>query len=168
MTGLASATLAVLLAIMAPMAASGTAAPAVPYAADLWRDSMEAKRSATPLVLLFTLPDCAYCHTVRQNYLAPLVRDEKRQRLIVREIVIDGQLSALGLDGKLATHRELARRFKARVGPTVLFVDAAGQALAPPLVGGDTAGMYGAYLDHRLAAARAQLAAPATQNRIAP
>jgi hypothetical protein len=40
----------------------------------------------------------------------------------------------------------------------VLFVDGSGKALAPPLVGGDTAGMYGAYLDNRLAASRAQLA----------
>ncbi|MBZ2209589.1 redoxin family protein [Massilia soli] len=134
--------------------------PAVPFAADLRQDSLAASRAGTPLVLFFTLPDCAYCHAVRQNYLAPLVRGEGGQRYTVREIVIGGKRRAAGLDGKTASHRELALRFKARFGPTVLFVDGAGNALAPPLIGGDTAGMYGAYLDNRLAAARARLAAP--------
>ncbi len=135
------------------------AAPGVPLAADLRADGIAAARTGNPLLLFFTLPDCAYCHAVRQHYLAPLARGDGGQRHVVREIVIDGKRKAAGLDGKAATHRELARHFKARFGPTVLFVDASGKALAPPLIGGDTAGMYGAYLDERLAAAKAQLAA---------
>jgi thiol-disulfide isomerase/thioredoxin len=141
----------------APAAAAG---PAVPMATDLRDDSTAARRSGAPLVLLFTLPDCAYCHAVRQNYLAPLARGEAGQRFIVREIVIDGTRKAAGLDGEATTHRELALRFKARFAPTVLFLDASGKALAPPLVGGDTAGMYGAYLDNRLGVAREQLTHP--------
>lgn len=154
MTGGARALLGTLLAATAFAAA---AAPAVPVAVDLRRDSISATRSATPLVLFFTLPDCSYCHTVRHNYLAPLVRGEGGRRYVVREISIEGASGAKGLDGKASTHRALAQHFGARFGPTVLFVDAAGKALAPPLVGGDTAGMYGAYLDGRLATARAQL-----------
>ena len=138
-----------------PPAAPG---PAVPLASDLRQDGLDAARNGTPLILFFTLPDCTYCHAVRQNYLAPLQRGDGGQRYIVREIVIDGKRKATGLDGKAASHQELARRFKARFGPTVLFVDGAGKPLAPPLVGGDTAGMYGAYLDDRLAASRMQLA----------
>jgi hypothetical protein len=40
----------------------------------------------------------------------------------------------------------------------VLFFDASGKPLAPPLIGGDTAGMYGAYLEQRLAGAMFELA----------
>lgn len=149
---------AMLGTLLAASVLAATAAPTVPLATDLRHDSMAAARSGTPLVLFFTLPDCTYCHAVRQNYLAPLVRGEGGQRYTVREIVIDGKGKSAALDGKAATHLELARQFKARFGPTVLFVDGSGKALAPPLVGGDTVGMYGAYLDNRLAAARAQLA----------
>lgn len=156
MNGAVRALFGTLLAATALAAAA--AAPAVPFATDLRQDSMAATRSGTPLVLFFTLPDCTYCHAVRHHYLAPLVRGEAGQRYIVREIVIDGKRKAAGLGGKASSHRDLARRFKARFGPTVLFVDASGKALAPPLIGGDTAGMYGAYLDDRLAAARTQLA----------
>lgn len=134
------------------------AAPAIALAADLRKDAIAAARTGTPLLLFFTIPDCSYCHAVRQHYLAPLARGQAGQRYVVREIVIDGKQMATGLDGKAARHRDLARQFKARFGPTVLFVDGSGKAVAPPLVGGDTAGMYGAYLDDRLAAARAQLA----------
>lgn len=154
MTGGAHALLGTLLAAAAFTAA---AAPAVPLASDLRRDSLDAARSGTPLVLFFTLPDCSYCHTVRHHYLAPLERGEAGRRYIVREIPIDGASGVKGLDGKAATHRALAQHFGVRFGPTVLFVDAAGKPLAPPLVGGDTAGMYGAYLDGRLATAHAQL-----------
>ncbi|WP_182915654.1 thioredoxin family protein [Massilia cavernae] len=137
---------------------AAAAAPAVPFATDLRSYATESARSAAPLVLFFTLPDCAYCHTVRHSYLAPLVRGEGGRRYVVREIVIDSQRKVAGLDGKAATHRALAQRFGVRFGPTVLFVDGVGKALAPPLVGGDTAGMYGAYLDARLAEASGRLA----------
>ena len=140
------------------LATAVAAAAAVPVAANLQRDGIDAARSATPLVLFFTLPDCSYCHTVRHNYLAPLVRGDSGRRYIVREIPIEGTRSVVGLDGKTATQGALARQFGARFGPTVLFVDAAGKPLAPALVGGDTAGMYGAYLDARLAGARERLA----------
>lgn len=146
--------------VLAAITGLAAAAPAVPLATDLRADGAAAARSGTPLVLLFTLPDCSYCHVVRQHYLAPLTRADGDQAYIVREIVIDGKRRAAGLDGRAVTHAELARQFKARFGPTVLFVDAAGKALAPPLIGGDSAGMYGAYLDNRLAAARERLASP--------
>ena len=143
--------------LLAVSALAGAAAPAVPLATDLHQDGIAATRRSTPLVLLFTLPNCTYCHAVRRNYLAPLMRGEGGRRYIVREIVIDGERNAIGLDGKAASHRALALRFNAPFGPTVLFVDASGKDLAAPLIGGDTAGMYGAYLDARLTAARKQL-----------
>jgi thioredoxin-related protein len=145
-------------ALLAATALTAVAAPPVPLASDLRRDSIEAARSATPLVLFFTLPNCTYCHTVRQNYLAPLVRGQAGQRYVVREIIIDSARSAAGLDGKPSTHRELAQRFEAQFAPAVLFIDGSGKALAAPLIGGDTAGMYGVYLETSLAGARAQLA----------
>jgi hypothetical protein len=117
-----------------------------------------------PLVLFFSLPDCRYCHTVRHNYLAPLLRnpDAAGNPYIVREIEVSGNRAATGLDGAATTHSALARRFAVQFAPTVLFVSQTGEALAPPLLGGDTAGMYGAYLDARLAIARAAMAATAT------
>lgn len=148
--------LAACLALL--LAGSAVAAPALPLASNLQRDGQAAARAGTPLVLLFTLPDCAYCHVVRRNYLAPLAASGA-PRYIVREIVVQGKARATGLDGKPTTHCALAERFGVRFAPTVLFVDRSGRELAAPLLGGDTAGMYGAYLESRLAEAGARLAA---------
>lgn len=128
-------------------------APSVQLAYDLRRDSIEAASYGTPLILFFSLPNCSYCLVVRRNYLTPLTRSNK-PRYIVREIVLQGPRKLTGLDGKEASHAEVAKVFGARVGPTVMFLDGSGRALAAPLVGGDTAGMYGAYLDGRLKDAR--------------
>lgn len=138
-----------------PSSSHAAAAP-VPPAADLRRDSRDAARAGEPLVLFFSLPDCAYCHTVRHNYLTPLLRSQAAPQggYVIREIEVGGSRAAFGQDGAATTHAALAKRYGVRFAPTVLFVGPAGEALAPPLLGGDTAGMYGAYLDDRLATAR--------------
>jgi hypothetical protein len=165
-TAIAAAMLAVLVAAAAaasPAKPASSARPVVPLASDLQRDSQHAARAGGPLVLFFSLPDCRYCHTVRHNYLAPMLHGAH----IIREIGVDGGLAATGLDGAPTTHAALARRFGVRFAPTVLFVGPGGTELAPPLKGGDTAGMYGALLEARLATARqaAAVSAPATSAR---
>lgn len=170
---LAAAMLAMLATSAAPaaMANAGASAaapnapsPPVPLASDLQRDGLHAARAGIPLVLFFSLPDCRYCHTVRHNYLAPMLPGAH----IIREIEVGGGLAATGLDGAATTHALLARRFDVRFAPTVLFVGPYGAELAPPLKGGDTAGMYGAYLDARLATARQAIYATSSPERKAP
>jgi len=166
-----SATPAASAAAPAEMATAGASAAApkaplqpVPLALDLERDGIRAARAGMPLVLFFSLPDCRYCHTVRHNYLAPMLHGAH----IIREIEVGGSLAATGLDGAAITHAALARRFGVRFAPTVLFVGPSGAELAPPLKGGDTAGMYGAYLDARLATARQAVSATSSPERKAP
>lgn len=163
-------TAAMLIAVVSAQADSATQAVPVPLASDLQRDSHLAARAAMPLVLFFSLPDCRYCHTVRHNYLAPLLLAPEAAggEYVIREIEVGGKRAAIGLDGRATTHAALARRFAVSFGPTVLFVGPSGEPLAPPLLGGDTAGMYGAYLDARLAAARqaaSLFVVPATANQ---
>ncbi|KQV80916.1 hypothetical protein ASD15_13590 [Massilia sp. Root351] len=138
--------------------------PPVPLALDLQRDGIAAARTGMPLVLFFSLPDCRYCHTVRHSYLAPM----QHSPYVVREIEVGGSLAVTGLDGAATTHAALARRFGVQFAPTVLFLGPAGAELAPPLKGGDTAGMYGAYLDARLATARHAISATLRPERKAP
>lgn len=150
--------LALLTIALATGAYGARAESSVPIAANLHQDAMAASRSHMPLLLFFTLPDCAYCHVVRRHYLAPLVRGDGGKRYIVREILIGSSNKTRALDGQVTTHRELALQWKVRFGPTVMFVDGSGKQLAPALIGGDTAGMYGAYLERRLASAMDELA----------
>jgi hypothetical protein len=125
------------------------AAGALPPMADLHADGQQAQREGKPLVLFFSLPGCAYCEVVRRNYLAPLLRDAAvDKRPLIREAELAGEQAIIGIDGALTTPKAVAARYHVRVAPSVVLVDGEGRLLAAPLVGGDTSGMYGAYLDN--------------------
>lgn len=127
---------------------------------DLERDAMQAARRGKPLIILFSQPGCAYCQVVRQNYLAPLVRDlPLREQPVVREVDIAGGGAFAGWRGERLSGRALAAAYRVRFVPTVLLLDSAGRPLADPIVGGDTAGLYGGYLDNALAEAARRLSA---------
>jgi thioredoxin-related protein len=115
-------------------------------------DAALAAGKGRPLVLFFSLPGCRYCDQLRRHYLLALARRGE----VVREVVIDSDAPVAGLPGA-ATHRALARKMAVAFAPVVLLVDAHGQALADPIVGGDVAGLYGGYLDNAFDEAQRRL-----------
>ena len=165
--GYAVATLAA-LAICAGFTAAA-AAPVLAAPIDLRADGALAATRGTPLVLLFSLPECQYCAVVRRNYLAPLTRlPREADRLVVRELELTGTAPLAGFQGEQTSGSMLAARYSLRVAPAVVLLDRDGSLLAAPLLGGDVAGMYGAYLDRALDEARARLAASAPARPIDP
>lgn len=129
------------LLVLACGAASAT--PVVTPLSNWQADSRDAARTQRPLVLFFTLPGCRFCDDVRQRYMLPLVREGK----LVREVVLGSVAPVAGL-AEAPDHEAVVRKYGVRAAPTVLLVDAQGRPLAEPIVGGDVAGMYGAYLDN--------------------
>lgn len=131
----------------------------LPAADDLARDGRTALQRGVPLVILFSLPGCAYCEVVRRHYLVPLAHEGAAgERPLVREAELSSASPLRGFDGEAASGSALAKRYGLRVAPSVLVLDGRGRQLAPVLEGGDVAGMYGAYLDDTLAVARRALA----------
>ena len=126
---------------------------------NLQLDSKQALSENKPLVLMFSLPDCPYCKVVRTNYLIPMLRESTAaDRPVIRELQITSRKSLTDFDGSLTTQSALAKRYQVRMTPTLVFVDAAGQMLAAPLVGGEH-GFYMAYLDRAFAEATKNSAA---------
>ncbi|HYD61615.1 MAG TPA: thioredoxin fold domain-containing protein [Noviherbaspirillum sp.] len=121
---------------------------------------MQAQQEGKPVVILFSLPGCSFCRVVRQNYLAPLLRDlPVKERPIIREAEIDGTQTFVGFTGQIVSHRSLARTLNIRFAPTVVFLDSSGHSLTEPIIGGDVAGLYGGYLDKAFSEATKKLAA---------
>lgn len=159
------------LAICAAFAggAEAAASPALAAPVDLRADGALAAKRGNPLVVLFSLPECQYCAVVRANYLAPLARmPREADRLVVRELELTGTAPLAGFQGERTSARVLAARYGLRVAPAVVMFDRDGSLLASPLLGGDVAGMYGAYLDRALDQARARLAASASPHPTDP
>lgn len=146
-------------AVLTCVAHAEPARATLPAADDLASDGRTALRRGVPLVILFSLPGCAYCEVVRRHYLLPLAREGAAgERPLVREADLSSAAPLRGFDGEAGSGSALGKRYGIRVAPSVLVLDGRGRQLAPVLEGGDVAGMYGAYLDETLAAARRALA----------
>ncbi len=130
----------------------------LPIPSSLPEVAAAAARQGQPLVLLISLAGCPYCEIVRTNYLLPA----RANGLPVWQINMqDKQRSLVGFDGQSSHAAEQIARWKVRLAPTVLFLNAYGQELAERLVGIASVDFYGAYLDERIAIARqAASAAP--------
>ena len=108
-------------------------------------------------VVLFSLPDCPSCVAVRDAYLPALLDDPRfRGRVRIREVSIGSPRLLKDFNGDRISHADIARRYKVKFAPTVLFLDAQGQPRADALLGGDSVGLYGGYLENRVTQGLAQ------------
>ncbi len=113
---------------------------------NLQAESAQAEGAGKPLVLMFSLPDCPYCMVVRRNYLLPMIREAGNDPPQVRELTMTGRQAIRDFDGTVTTPTAIAKRYAVKVAPTLVFVNAAGEMLVDPLVGGDHA-FFSVYLE---------------------
>lgn len=108
-------------------------------------------------VVLFSQADCEFCAEMREHYLRPLLA-ERRAGVTVAESRVDADFPLSDWSGRQTTQRLFAIAQGVRFAPTVMFFDASGHSLAPPIVG-LSRDYFGVYLEQRistaLAAARA-------------
>lgn len=128
---------------------AGSLVGAVPLLLDVPADTQTAAKLRVPLIVLFSLSTCGFCHEVRRNYLASLLR-ESGDGSVIREVVSDEPHKAVWLGGEVLTHERLAARSGIKFYPTVHFFDAQLQPLTEPLLGANAAGFYNAYLIQRI------------------
>ena len=143
-----------LIATPAPFA---IAAPAtLPIASSLQDELAGALKAGQPLVLMVSLDGCPYCKIAREHYLAPM-RDE--QGLHVVQINMQQKVIVKDLQGHSKTHEQLIAELKVAIAPTLIFYGRQGAEVAERLVGVTSEDFYGAYLEQRLATARAKVRA---------
>ncbi len=132
----------------------------VSHAEDFAALGDRARSGHMPILLVVSQEDCPYCELLKREILEPmLVSGEYDGRVIIRELLIDSELPVRDFDGRAIAPDELARRYGARLTPTVLFLDDRGRELAERIVGINTVDFYAYYLDAAIDAAGAHLAA---------
>ncbi len=126
---------------------------------DLQADGKLSRARREPIVVLFSLPGCPYCEIVRRSHLLPMQRDPRLgARMIIREVVIDSDMPAVGFRGEGTTHAAIASAHGVRAVPVVAFWDGTGAKLAEPLSGMLLADFYAAYLEEAIDRSRKRLA----------
>jgi hypothetical protein len=128
----------------------------LPLARSLRDELAQALKAGQPLLIMVSLEGCPFCKIARENYLGPL----QVQGWPMVQLDLRSHAGLLDADGSASTHERVVRAWKIRLAPTLLFLGRAGQEIAPRLVGGSQSDFYGAYLDERLALAKAALGAP--------
>lgn len=112
-------------------------------------------------VVLFSLPECPFCVAIRNAYLPALPDDPRfRTRVRIREVSLSSPKTLIDFDGRPAREMDVAQRYKVKFAPTVLFLDVNGQPKAEALLGGDSVGLYGGYLENRVLQGLQATAAP--------
>jgi hypothetical protein len=89
---------------------------------------------------------------VRNNYLGPM--QQRGEVYAVQVNMLDRKTPLQDLQGQITTPQAQARAWKARMAPTVLFLDAGGKEIAERMEGISSADFYGAYLQDRIDTAR--------------
>lgn len=126
----------------------------LPAAHDLRADAAAAARRGEPLILMFSLPGCAYCESLRRSTYQWLVRDGH----VVRQVEMVDSDALRGFDGRPTTGAAVAAAYGVRLAPTVLFVGPGGRELADRLVGAGVPEMYGGLVDRALSDGARRLA----------
>ena len=127
--------------------------PSLPVAASLRAAAVDAQALRRPLVLMVSIQNCAFCDLVRTNYLGPMHR--RGELHAVQIDMLDRHTALQDFQGQSSTARALTRQWGLRIAPTLLFFNAEGREVAPRLEGMAVPEFYGAYLEQRLALARA-------------
>jgi hypothetical protein len=119
----------------------------VKFMTDLQADLALTKAQRKPLLILFSQVDCRFCHNVRSQFLKHIALDPKSP-VLVRE-VMSGAGQTLGKESADVFYKRMGVKFF----PTVVIYDSQLKAISEPLLGSDTSGFYGAYLDNAIESA---------------
>ncbi len=157
------------MAALLVAASAWAGGPAVPVTRNLQADGASSTQRGVPIMLVFSAPDCRYCRLLDKDFLKPmLISGDYTNKVLIRKVMINNDATLVDFAGKRVAADKLAKHYHVQVTPTVLFLDAKGQQLAPAMVGVSSPDYYGSYLDQSIAAALKRLHAehrPATANR---
>jgi thioredoxin-related protein len=123
--------------------------------ASLKAAAQAAVRQGHPLVVMTTLEGCPYCDVVRDRFLQPALAAGKL--FAVQVDIRDRQTPLQDFAGNSRTGADMAREWRARFAPTVMFFDTQGRELAERLVGLPLIEFYDQYLWQRIEQAQARL-----------
>ncbi len=146
---------------LAPWAAPPHIAPAQ----DLAADARDMRARGIVMLVLFSQAGCQWCERARTEILIPLQSNPaSRQRVVLREIALDGDAPLSDFAGRRTSHRRFAAGEGARVTPTLIVYGADGARLAEPIVGFRLADFYAEYVNRAIEEGLARIRTPSRGN----
>ena len=127
----------------------------IPMAQDLSALALKANQEHIPIMIMYAAETCEYCERLEDDLLGPMhVSGNYNDRVIIRKIMIDAIDYMKDFHGKSVDAEEFAFIRGIQVTPTLRFVDAEGNQLAPEMVGYNTPEMYASYIEKAIESSR--------------
>lgn len=104
------------------------------------------------IVLLVSQDGCAFCVTVKEDFLKPLLQTADAPPIQVLDL--SNPTPVINFDGSTGSAEQVAKSLGGRFTPTILFVDGKGETRAKKIVGVNTPEFYGFYIDEAIKSAR--------------
>ncbi|MEN8214049.1 MAG: thioredoxin fold domain-containing protein [Pseudomonadota bacterium] len=118
---------------------------------DLQQLGKEISDTRKPLLLMFSQHHCPFCKTLKSEVIEPMLQNPAyRERLLMRELMIDYGSNLVDFSGKATTGIDLFENYRMVVTPTIILVDSSGKEIAKRQTGVNTVEMYGWYLDQAI------------------
>lgn len=96
----------------------------LPVAKNFFTDSQKAWENQTPILIMFSIPNCEYCEKVKEDVIGPMAdMDEYRQKIIIRHINANSFDEINNFYNEKVSHNEFAFQRGINFFPTVLLVD---------------------------------------------
>jgi thioredoxin-related protein len=122
------------------------------------RTGIAAASRRVPLVLMISSTDCPYCDRLKTEVFWPLLKHKPdAEKIVLFELLIDVDADVWDFAGNLTTASAFAKRYKATVTPTVLFLGPDGTELAERMIGVPNYDFYPWYFDQRVELATERL-----------
>ena len=102
----------------------------LPTAKDFFADSQQARKNKTPILIMFSIPDCGYCKKVKEEVLSPMAEmNEYKEKVIIRHINANSFEEVNDFYNSDVSHNEFSFKYAVNFFPTVMLVDNYGVVL---------------------------------------
>lgn len=118
---------------------------------DLVEVAALSQKNGVPILLMFSTEDCTYCKQLESEVLGPMRKagiDPKR--VILRKVMMDEYDTLRDFSGRKRNAESFAINRGVEIVPTLELVDATGKTLVPKIIGYQTPGLYGDYLEQAI------------------
>lgn len=139
---------------------AGLKAGEITPASNLQTDAQTAQQLNKPLVIYVAAAYCTYCLRLERDVLNTVAASSAYQHIVLRRLLRDDTRPIIDFDGQGQSPASWVTRHDVPLSPTLLFVNARGEEIAPRLVGYQGPEFYWYYLDERIALATENLTQP--------